>query len=380
MRLAALPFILRYTILMTLCYYVTGHGYGHAIRSAQVLKALPRDVPIILKTTAPERLFREELGDRPFTYVRAEYDCGCIQPDSVTILKRETLDLYANIAARNETVLADEAKFLQDRGVGVVVADIAPFPFEAAHVAGVPSIAASNFTWTDIYRAYAVTDADRAMIAKMEAQYALATVALVSDMYTPTTLATFPNVEIAPLTCRIGTPSRPALDRHLNALLAGTSAESAPHTGLLYMGTWGLEIGWENVEALSDWRFVTYDPLDGPVANVATLSRAEWNYANTVASVDAMISKIGYGTVSDCIGNSVPEVHLPRRDFVEYDALVAGMDRWGGRVEMTEADFIAGKWGDALERALRVQMRAVFRTDGAQFIANRAVAMMRNNR
>ena len=73
-----------------LCYYITGHGFGHAIRTTQILKALPSDVPLILKTTAPERLFREELPGRDFEYLSAEYDCGCLQSDSVTVLKRET--------------------------------------------------------------------------------------------------------------------------------------------------------------------------------------------------------------------------------------------------------------------------------------------------
>jgi hypothetical protein len=278
---------------MTLCYYVTGHGYGHAIRSAQVLKALPAHIPLILKTTAPEHLFREELGDRDFQYVRAEFDCGCIQPDSVTILKRETLDLYARIAARNQTVLDSEAKFLQEHGVKVVVSDIAPFPFEAAHVAGIPSIAASNFTWYDIYQSYAETDDDRAMLAKMAEQYSLATIALVSQMYTPTTLSTYPRYEIAPLTCRIGTNMRPELDAYLQTAFSDSTADAAPNIGLLYMGTWGLDIDWNNVEALTNWRFIAFDVPPVAVRNVTAIQRSHWDYANIVASVDAMISKIG---------------------------------------------------------------------------------------
>ena len=91
-----------------LCYYVTGHGFGHAIRTTQILKALPPELPFILKTTAPERLFREELPGRGFEYIHAEYDCGCLQSDSVTVLRRETLTCYAEIARRNHERLPEE--------------------------------------------------------------------------------------------------------------------------------------------------------------------------------------------------------------------------------------------------------------------------------
>ena len=101
---------------MALCYYITGHGFGHAIRSIQVIKSLPPGLPLILKTTAPERLFREELPGRDFSYVSAEYDCGCLQSDSVSVLRRETLTRYGEIAQANPARLPDEAAFLRASG------------------------------------------------------------------------------------------------------------------------------------------------------------------------------------------------------------------------------------------------------------------------
>ncbi len=63
---------------MTVCYYVTGHGYGHAIRTLQILKALPAGVRILLKTTVPARIFQDDLPGRDITVLPAEYDCGCV--------------------------------------------------------------------------------------------------------------------------------------------------------------------------------------------------------------------------------------------------------------------------------------------------------------
>jgi hypothetical protein len=131
-------------------------------------------------------------------------------------------------------------------------------------------------------------------------------------------------------------------------------------------------IKWQAIEALSDWQFVTYDPMPSTAKNVSLVSRSQWSYADMVASVDAMVCKVGYGVATDCIANSTPMVHLPRRDFAEYNAIIAGLDRWQGRVELTEKDFVAGLWGPALHKAMRATLNAqAFRTDGARIIADR---------
>jgi len=353
---------------MTLCYYVTGHGYGHAIRTAQVLKALPASLPLMIKTTVPQQLFREELLNRSFDYYYAEYDSGCIQPDSVTILKRETLDRFATINAENRKRLDSEIQFLVDHGVRLVVSDVPSFPLMAARAAGIPAVATTNFTWCDIYNDYVETEADQALIQDMAMQYGAASLALISDLHLPTTTSVFPHVEHVPLTVRKGVSRRAELDRRI---------DNNRHLGLLYLGTWGLDIDWAAVESLVDWRFLSYEPTPRKFRNVDLVSRQEWMYEDIVASVDAMICKVGYGAVTDCIGNSTPMVHLPRRDFIEYSVLVAGMDRWGGRVELSELDFVAGRWKPALDTALRVEMRAdAFRTDGAQVIASRLLQLM----
>lgn len=357
---------------MTLCYYVTGHGYGHAIRTAQVIKALPPDLPVIVRSTVPQRLFAEELPNRLIETICAEFDCGCVQPDSVTILKRETLDRYRAIAARNASVLDAEVRFLTGRGVTLVVSDVPSFPIEAAHVAGIPSVVATNFTWYDIYKEYVETPQDQALVDEIAAQYRLASLALISDLETPSTAGCFPTVERVPLTARIGVRRRDALDEFLRS----QDCPEGIRLGLLYMGTWGLDIDWTVVETMRDWRFVTYDPLPRPVRNVTVLDRTQWPYADTVASADAMICKVGYGTTTDCIGNGTPMIHLPRRDFIEYNALVAGLDRWGGRIELSEDDFIAARWRPALEASTSVTIDpAAFRTDGAQVVANRLAGL-----
>jgi len=347
-----------------LCCYVTGHGFGHAIRTAQVLKALPPDLPFILKTTAPERLFREELPGRDFEYIAAEYDCGCLQSDSVTVLRRETLTHYGEIAQENTNRLPGEIAFLRNRGVKCVVSDVASFPLFAASVADVPGIAVANFTWHDIYADYVQTPEDALLLAQMASEYGTATLACLTPLSVPTVGDVFPSSKRVPLVARRGTPIG-------GELRAALGIPSGKKLALLYLGNWGLEIDWDALGKWSDWVFLVDRPLTQSVPlNVRVFDPSRWRYANVAASVDAVVSKAGYGTLTECIANSVPLIYLPRHGFAEHNTLVLGMNNWGGGTEISEGNFFAGNWDSALKAALSTRPDpTVYPTNGADVIA-----------
>ncbi len=346
-----------------LCYYITGHGFGHAIRTTQILKALPADLPLLLKTSAPERVFREELPGREFEYVRAEYDCGCLQSDSVHVLKRETLTRYAEIARRNDAHLAGEVAFLQERNVRCVASDVPSFPLKAARTAGIPSVAVANFTWHDIYSEYVETSEDAALLAQMAAEYAEATLACLTPLSVPTVGDVFPRFQRVPLVSRRGQNVRAQIFETLGI-------PGGKRLALLYLGGWGMDIDFLALERWTDWVFLTDAPLPVTVANARAFDPSVLRYADVAASVDAVVSKAGYGTLTECIANSVPLIYLPRHGFVEHETLVLGMNEWGGGIEISERAFYAGNWGEALARTRSARLNpAAFPTNGANVIA-----------
>lgn len=351
----------------TFCYYVSGHGYGHAIRTTQILRALPSDARIIVKTTAPASLFREELPGRNLEVVRGEYDCGSVQPDNLTVSAEETLRLYREIDRRNARLLNDEIDFLHRERIDCVVSDIASFPFKVAKLAGIPGIAVANFTWADIYEEYAETPDDAALLAHIREEYSSATAALITPLSLPTAGDPFPHVEHVPLVARRGANLR-------HALMESFDLPNGIHLALPYLGVWGMDIEWSRAAKLEDWVFLTFGEIPCQAKNIVSLSREKWAYGDVAASVDAVISKPGYGTVTECIASSVPLIYVPRHGFIEQDALIAGITLWGGGVPISEADFLAGDWEASLNAALVVRPNpAVFPTDGAEKIAERLV-------
>jgi L-arabinokinase len=375
---------------MTLCYYATSHGYGHAVRISQVIKEIPADIPVIIRTAAPEKLFREEIG-RAFRYVPAEFDCGCLQSDSVTVLKRETLERYRDISARNRANLEAEVDFLRREGVTCVACDIPSFPLHAASKAGIPGIAISNFTWHDIYREYVETPDDQALLDEMAAEYADAAEALIVPMYVPTIESLFPRSRHIPMICRKGRNIRGRIEERLgngplrpqfwgNQTDIGADGRDNTQTrlALLYIGLWGLDIDWQRIEELREWTFLTYEDIPAKASNVVSLPRDAWPPADVAASVDVVVSKPGYGTISECLANNVPFVYIPREGFAEYAALHEGLNRWGGGIQISSTDFARGDWRPALDAALASRPDpTAYATDGARVAAEILMDYMR---
>ena len=77
-------------------------------------------------------------------------------------------------------------------------------------------------------------------------------------------------------------------------------------------------------------------------------------YPDLVAAADVVVTKPGYGIVSECVANGTPLLYTSRGRFVEYDVFVAEMPRVLRCRYLPREDFLAGRWGAAV-RALLAQ-------------------------
>ena len=74
-------------------FYVSGHGFGHTSRTTEVIHAVLRVVPqapIIVKTSAPRRLFERTLEGR-IELVDMACDAGMVQIDSLNVNTAESV-------------------------------------------------------------------------------------------------------------------------------------------------------------------------------------------------------------------------------------------------------------------------------------------------
>ena len=330
---------------MSVVAYVSGHGFGHSAREVDILRRLPDDIPLVVKTSAPEWFWRAEVS-RPFTFVADAFDVGCLQSNSLDVDAPATLAAYKEIAAQNAARADEELEDLRRRGARVVLTDVPAFPLTLAARLGIPGLCVANFTWADIYAHLAEEEPGFGpLAARLESEYAQAALLLDADLSLPMTYF--------PRRTEVGIVARPWRARRdeLLRLLPPEVARAGKRVALLYVGNWGLPLPWPRLETFGDgWHFVSLAAPPVPVANFSVLPQTAMPHPDLVASLDLVISKPGYGLVGECLAAGTPLLYCPREAFVEYQALDAVLSGWPGGLRIPTEAFLDADWRPYLDR------------------------------
>src|SRR5262245_28440444 len=93
-----------------LAYYITAHGFGHGVRSCDILRAFNQsypDVPVTVVSDLPASFLRHRLPSAANSFRAASFDVGMVQLDSVRIDLPATLRKVEALYARREEHVAD---------------------------------------------------------------------------------------------------------------------------------------------------------------------------------------------------------------------------------------------------------------------------------
>ena len=376
---------------MTVVFYISGHGFGHASRVIEVVNALGAWAPrarIVICTSAPRWLF--DLTVRgPFEFRAVEPDTGIVQQDSLRHDIPETLRRAAAFYARFDERVAREADWLSSLRreaessasvPAIVVGDVPPLAFAAAARAGIVSAALGNFTWDWIYEGYDETS-----------RLAPEVLPLIRDAY-----ARAREAWRLPMHGGFGSFARivdvPFIARHSRREPDETRrAFGLPLDRPLVLssfGGYGLDgLPLDRVDCRGEYVVVVTETSAGRSAGpelpdaVVTLEEnaiydAGFRYEDLVRAADVVLTKPGYGIIAECLANDTALVYTSRGRFREYDVLVAEMPTFLRCAYIAQEDLFAGRWRAALESALaRTSPASTPRTDGAADVAARIEKM-----
>jgi UDP:flavonoid glycosyltransferase YjiC (YdhE family) len=352
--------------------YVTGHGFGHATRMSAVIGALAErfpDLTVSLVSTAPEWLFRLNLSV-PFRFRARALDVGVVQRDSIRLDAPGTLEAYAGALKRQGPLIEEEVTRLRREAVELVIADIPPAAFPIARLAGIPGVGISNFTWDWIYADYVRSHpAYGHLIEAIRDDYSRADLFLRLPFHGP--CDAFPVVRDIPMVARRSGRSRQEVRRRLGL------GETRPVILLSFGGFDLTGIDFGRVERLDEYLFLTTQTPPSPIKNVRAVSLDGLRYEDLVAQADAVVTKPGYGIVSDCLANQTPVLYTSRGEFAEYAPLVEGLERFGVSRFIGNEDLLAGNWREALEALLgQPRLWPDLALNGAEVAANNIAALL----
>jgi len=321
----------------TLYATITNHGFGHATRMASVLAVLQKQAPelkIIVAGTTPQWLLSEYLP-QPFVYHYRSFDVGVVQSDSFMMDKAQTLQKWQAIKEQQSEIISAEAQFLAQHRVDLVLADIPHLAVAIAHRAGVPCWMMSNFGWDYIYRHWgqefvAVADWLSDSYAQCDRLFRLPFCEAMSS---------FPVIEDVGLT---GVPCNfsPAdLYRKLHL-------SPQKFTVLLTFGGLSLhQIPYSNLKYFPDWQFITFDQNAPRLSNLTVVDRQyKIRPLDVMQICDRIVTKPGYGTLSEIYRSHKPVICLRRHDFAEADLLIAGVEEYMHHLIIDQEDFYHSDW------------------------------------
>jgi hypothetical protein len=341
---------------LTVVFYISGHGFGHASRAIEVINTLVDrrpDLQVIIRSSVAPWLFARTA--RPGIELSpVEVDTGVVQIDSLH------LDAAASVARAEAFMdtfderVATEAAFLQERGAVMTVSDLPPLGIAAGIAAGLPAFALGNFTWDWIYEHY---QGGAPVARRIGEIYAQTTRAIRLPMWGG--FVTMPDVHDVPFVAR---QSR----RDPAEVRAALGIPASVRVALTSFGGYGLE--GLNASALAniDGYHVL---LPGMIDEGAMYDRG-YRYEDLVRAVDVVVTKPGYGIISECIANDTALLYTSRGDFREYDVLVERMQPFLRSRFIDHPDLFAGRWGPHLDALLEQPAPVRPATNGAAVAAD----------
>lgn len=357
--------------MSSILYYITGHGYGHAVRSHQVIRALASSRPglrFYVRTTAPEWLFRNP--PTPVHHSRQAIDAGIIQRDSLHMDLPETLAACRKIYHGCEKIIEREQTFIRSNNIGLIIGDTPPLCFEIAARAGISSISITNFTWDIIYSAYIdAYPGFRPLVDRMTEFYKQATLALTLPY--PCDTSMFPCRQAIPWIAR---------ESSLTKAQARSEFELPENATIVLLSFGGLGLDRLPLAKLNgqrDFFFVTTGERRKLNGNTLVLPEAQSRYEDLVRAVDAIVTKPGYGIVADVLAHHLPILYTDRGEFSEYPRLVEALHDCATAEFIPQDELLAGKLDLYLWRLLsKAPNWPHIELNGAQVAAQRILSIL----
>lgn len=358
-------------IQMHLLVDISSHGLGHLAQTAPVLQALLAHAPdlrLTLRSALPRgRLARRIAAD--FTHVPEARDFGFSMYNAVDIDFAASARRYREFHADWRQRIGAEADWLRRHRVHGLLSNVAYLPLAAAAEAGIPAVGLCSLNWADLFAHYFGAEPWAATIHdQILAAYNAATDFLRVTPGLPMTDLCRRH-EIAPI-ARIGRRDRAAVADVLQM-------KQDERWILLAMG--GMEFrlpvaSWPRIAGVNwlvagDWNEQRDD--------VRAFDGAGLNFSDLLASVDAVITKPGYGTFVEAACSGIPILYLQRDDWPETPHLAAWLARHARAAMLSRERLMRGDFHDLLQTLWHMPAPVRPQASGAEEAARRLLAALR---
>jgi hypothetical protein len=288
---------------------ISSHGFGHLAITAPVLNALVKlapDTRLTIRTQLPRRKLLQRI-DGPFELIEASTDFGYVMIDATRVDLPASAAAYRQAHADWPARVAAEAAFLAGLAPDLVLTNVSYLPLAGAARAGIPSLSLCSLNWADLFAHFFGDETWAAPIhAEMLAAYRSARTFL---RVTPgMTMSSLGNVqEIGPIA---------AIGQARDLGLGGDKAV------LVAMGGIAHRLPVDNWPRLPGIRWLVAADWQCRHPDALAFEDFGLSFTDLLCSVDAIVTKPGYGTFTEAAANGTPVLFQRREDWPEQDCLI----------------------------------------------------------
>lgn len=328
---------------MRLFVDISAHGFGHLAQTAPVLNALHAALPglhLTLRSGLPHERLKMRI-EAPFEFISGAADFGFVMHNALDI------DLVASAASYRERhrnwqdAVGREAEFLRQQKPDLVFSNVSYLPLAGAASAGIPAVAMCSLNWADLFAHYFGQETWAAAIhADMLHAYrsALAFLRVTPGMPMPD----LHNLHVIGPIAEVQLPRREKIAGRLNL-------PASARWVLIALG------GVDHPLPLSNWPHLPNVYWLAPGTGQAggddiRVFDANLPFAEVLASVDALITKTGYGSFVEAACHGIPMLYLRRPDWPEEDSLIAWVQDNNCAAEITRVEAESGDLAESLEQ------------------------------
>ncbi|EMY78783.1 glycosyltransferase family 1 [Leptospira weilii serovar Ranarum str. ICFT] len=314
---------------MKITYYVSGHGFGHISRSMEIILYLLRSFPeleIDLVTVREEFLStlshsEEDSKNLERLHVRNKIlDVGMVQKDSLSVDIRATAANLEEFDLKKSYIQISEIESCLDFETELIVSDSASLPFMIADKIKIPSLFVGNFTWDFIYAGYTKESSVFERAAKtLYEEYYHATFGLLLPFSCPA-----PSLAEQKPIGLVG--RRPHLSKSAAKEFFKLS-ENKIHL-LFSFGAYGVETSRFDWERFDPEKYtIVLSGTDFDLTQIPNkqkdgiLKLSDVHYPDLLTACDFVITKPGYGIMSEAVYAKTPVLYTDRGNFPEVPYL-----------------------------------------------------------
>lgn len=296
---------------MHLLVDITAHGLGHLAQTAPVIEAIKLRLPtlrVTLRSALPRfRLERAIAAD--FDHVPEARDFGFFMRNAVDVDLAASATAYQEFHQDWQQKIAMEVGWLKENKVDAVLTNVAYLPLAAAARAGIRCASLCSLNWADIFihyfsgESWAARIYDEMLSAYLGAQCFLR----VSPGLPMANLVRRRNIGAI---ARVGRRNRPSLSRLLGI-------RETNRWILLAMGGMDFRLPVESWPIVPGFTWLVPDSWQVVREDMRAFDHTDIAFADILASVDAVITKPGYGTFVEAACGGIPILYLQRDDWPE---------------------------------------------------------------